>query len=99
MINHAVEMAAEGSNMVMTGQMDMAKGIDEISIRHGQKMIEDAENLATEILSGAAMKEMHMHGHSQEKSSEMAYTHELGNAALAYIQTLKKMSMAPAEHE
>lgn len=26
MINHAVEMAAEGSNLVMLGQMNMAKG-------------------------------------------------------------------------
>lgn len=35
MINHAVEMAAEGSSMLMLGQMDMAKGIDEISVKHG----------------------------------------------------------------
>jgi len=82
MINHAVEMAAEGSNLVMLGQMNMAERIDEISIQHGQKMIENAENLATEMLSGKAMKELHQHGHGKD-DPDMAYTHELGNAALA----------------
>jgi hypothetical protein len=98
MINHAVEMAAEGSSLVMLGQMGMAKGVDETSVKHGQKMIEDAEKLATDILGGKAMTDLHQHGHGPEASAEMAYTHELGNAALAYIGLLKKMSKAPAHH-
>lgn len=61
-------------------------------------MIKDAEELATEILSGKAMTDMHQHGHGPEASADMAYTHELGNAALKYIELLKKMSSAPAHH-
>ncbi|WP_020676846.1 hypothetical protein [Geopsychrobacter electrodiphilus] len=99
MINNAVAMAAEGSNMVMTGQMDMAKGIDNISIKQGRKMIEDAEKLATEVLNGKAMKALHTGGYGQNVSPEMAYTHELASVALAYIQAMKKMSASPASHE
>ena len=98
MINHAVGMAAEGSNMVMLGQMGLAEGVDEISIQQGQKMIADAENLVTEILSGKVMVDLHKHGYGGDVSPEMAYTHEVGTVALAYIQGLKKMSMAPAQH-
>jgi hypothetical protein len=57
----------------------------------------NAENLATEMLSGKAMKELHQHGHGKD-DPEMAYIHELGNAALAYIQVLKKMSTAASRH-
>jgi len=98
MLNHAVEMAAEGSDLVMLGQMNMAKGVDEISIKHGQMMIEDAEKIVREILGGKAMKDLHQHGHGPEASADMAYTHELGNAAMAYIELLKKMPSAPANH-
>ena len=41
MINHSVEMAAEGSNLVMIGEMDMAKGVDALSISHGRTMIKE----------------------------------------------------------
>ncbi|HXV19703.1 MAG TPA: hypothetical protein VD811_01785 [Desulfuromonadales bacterium] len=98
MLNHAVEMAAEGSELVMLGQMNMAKGVDEISIKHGQMMIEDAEKMVRDTLGGKAMKDLHQHGHGPEASADMAYTHELGKAALEYIELLKKMSSAPAHH-
>jgi hypothetical protein len=98
MLNYAVEMAAEGSELVMLGQMNMAKGVDEISIKHGQMMIEDAEKMVREILGSKAMKDLHHHGHGPEASADMAYTHELGSAAMAYIELLKKMSSAPAHH-
>jgi hypothetical protein len=98
MLNHAVVMAAEGSELVMLGQMNMAKGVDEISIKHGQMMIEDAEKIAREILGGKVMKDLHQHGHGPESSADMVYTHELGNAVLGYIELLKKMSSAPVHH-
>jgi hypothetical protein len=98
MINHAVEMAAEGSELVMVGQMNMAKGVDEISIKHGQRMIEDAEKMVRDTLGSQAMKDLHQHGHGPEASADMAYTHELGKAALEYIELLKKMSSAPGHH-
>jgi hypothetical protein len=98
MINHAVAMAAEGSGLVMVGQMNMAKGIDEISIKHGQRMIEDAEKMVRDTLGSQAMKDLHQHGHGPDVSADMAYTHELGKATLAYIELLKKMSSAPAHH-
>lgn len=44
------------------------------------------------------MKELHQHSYGPQASSEMAYTHELGNAAFAYIQILKKMFMVPMHY-
>ena len=46
-MNRRCGNGAEGSNLVMLGQKNMAKGIDEISIQHGQKMRESADNLAS----------------------------------------------------
>ena len=50
MINHAIEMAAEGSSLVMLGKMDMASDIDNLTIQHGKKMISSAKKLIQEIL-------------------------------------------------
>jgi hypothetical protein len=92
MINHAVEMAAQGSNLIMIGQKDMAKGVDEISMKHGKIMIEDAKALMKEVMTGKTMMEMHKHEGSPDVSSEMAYTHRLGAAAMSYIDLVERMS-------
>jgi hypothetical protein len=91
MINHAVEMAAEGSNLVMIGEMDMAKGVDALSISHGRQMIKHAKSLLEEIMKGDAMGRLHKEGKTPETSKEMAYTHNLAKAAMSYIDLLSRM--------
>ncbi len=88
MINHAVEMAAEGSNLIMLGNMNMASGVDNVSVQHGQKMILNAKKLVKEMLEGKAMKKLHAEG---AKGSNMQHTHQLAEAAMAYIQLLDAM--------
>lgn len=56
LLNHALEMALEGSDMVMTGQMSMAPGIDDKSISHGKNMMKNARGLWNEAMSGKMLK-------------------------------------------
>lgn len=91
MINHAVEMAAEGSNLIMIGEMDMAKGVDALSISHGRQMLKHAKSPLEEVMKGDAMARLHKEGKTPEASKEMAYTHNLAKAAMTYIDMLARM--------
>jgi hypothetical protein len=91
MLNHALKMALEGSNIIMLGQMGMAKGVDAVSIEHGKDMMKKAESLFNKIMSGETMMEMHGKDMTPEKDSAMAYTHKLAEAQLKVINQLKKM--------
>ena len=89
MINHSVEMAAEGANLMMLGQMGMSKEADEKTIQHGKAMIGHAKTMLDEALSGDTMK--NLHGGDAAKSPQMAFTHKLGDTAKAYINELEAM--------
>ena len=90
LINHAVDMAAEGSNLEMLGRMSMAKGVDKQSVEHGKMMISDAEKLLNEVMVGKAMEEMHEKG-IKMNNDMMAYTHKLGAAAKKVVDLLSDM--------
>jgi len=89
MINHSVEMAAEGANLMMLGQMGMDKASDEKTIQHGKAMIGQAKTMLDQALSGGTMKKLHEG--DAAKSPQMAYTHKLGESAKAYIGELEAM--------
>jgi hypothetical protein len=91
MLNHALKMALEGSNLIMLGQMGMAPGLDEVSVDHGKTMIKHARSLYNETMTGKTMTDMHGKGTSPEKDSGMAYTHKLASAQLKVIDLLKMM--------
>ncbi len=88
-INHAVEMAAEGSNLVMLGERKIAPGTDELAVEHGKGAIREAKALVKKVMESKAMADLHKQG--QGESREMAYTHKLGEAANAYIDLLAEM--------
>ena len=90
LINHAVDMAAEGSDLAMLGHMGMANGIDKESIEHGKMMKSDADKLLTEVMEGKAMTEMHKKGVKMDNEM-MAETHKLGAAARKIIDLLSDM--------
>ena len=92
-LNQAVEAAAKGSNMIMIGQMGMAKGIDEISIAEGKAMIANARSLVERVMKGKSMENMHMSGVTGTNHM-MHHTHELGAAALKYFDLLDGMSQS-----
>ncbi|ATX81229.1 hypothetical protein Ga0123462_0354 [Mariprofundus ferrinatatus] len=52
MLNHAVEVAATGSSLIMLGQQGMAGDIDAVMVNHGQMMLGEASGLLRDI-SGA----------------------------------------------
>jgi hypothetical protein len=90
-LNHALEMAAEGSGLVMAGQMKMAGGIDRHSIDHGRQMIADARQLWKDVMSGSAMTEMHKAGATPEASAMMADTHKLAKDEKKVLDLLADM--------
>ncbi len=91
MLIHALKMALEGSNMVMTGKMGMAKGIDKATVQHGKMMIKHAKSLFNDVMSGDAMMKMHSDGKSPSDDKHMAYTHKLGEAMMKVMNTLSMM--------
>jgi hypothetical protein len=91
MLNHALKMALEGSNSIMLGQMDMAKGVDEISIEHGKMMLKNAKNLFNDIMSGEGMMTMHKEGTTPDSNELMKYTHQLAEAELQVLTLLDEM--------
>lgn len=88
-INHAVEMATEGCNLAMLGEMNMAPGVDEQAVEHGRGMMREGKALIKSVLQSKAMTKLHEKGAGESK--EMAYTHKLAEAALAYIDRLEEM--------
>lgn len=91
LINHALEMAAEGSNLDMLGDMKMAGSVDDFSISHGKMMIRSAKTLLAEVTEGKAMTSLHKKGHGPGDDPAMAHTHELIEAALKIISLLGGM--------
>ncbi len=90
-LNHALEMAAEGANLVMLGKMKMAGGVDEHSITHGRKMIADARKLWNEVMGGQAMKDMHAAGTTPQASAQMSHTHRMAKHGEKVLILLEKM--------
>ncbi len=88
-INHAVQMAAEGCNLEMLVETNMAPGIDEQAVEHGKGMIREGKALIKSVLQSKAMTALHEKGAGESK--EMTYTHKLAEAALAYIDRLEEM--------
>jgi hypothetical protein len=91
LINHAMDMAAQGSSMVMLGKMGMAGDVDTFSVEHGEMMLSNARSMLSEVMSGDAMMGMHAMGKTPEGHGEMMATHNLGEAAMVVINLLSKM--------
>jgi hypothetical protein len=91
MLNHALKMALEGSNSVMLGDMNMAKGVDQVSVEHGRMMLKNARTLFNNIMSGKDMMDMHMGGTTPESDEMMKYTHKLAEAQLQVLTLLDEM--------
>lgn len=91
-LNHALAMAAEGSDLIMLGEMGMAAKVDTASVEHGKAMLADARKLWSEVMKGKAMQGMM----GAEASKGMTQTHDLAEAGKKVIDLLEKMH-APGE--
>lgn len=92
LINHAMQMAAEGSNLAMIGGMGMAKTMDAQTVKHGKMMIEHADEMIDEVMKGDAMKALHAGGLEGDLKKSMDMTHDLAMSAKAYVKKLKSMN-------
>lgn len=97
MINHALQMAADGANLIMLGQMGMAGDVDKLSVDHGKAMMNDGKSMVTDMMGSKEMKEMHAKGMTPEKSPMMEMSHKHAEAVMKVIDLLSKMPAASAK--
>jgi hypothetical protein len=97
MINHALQMAADGANLIMLGQMGMAGDVDKLSIEHGKAMMNDGKSMVTDMMESKEMKEMHAKGMTPEKSPMMGMSHKQAEAVMKVIDLLSKMPTASSK--
>jgi len=90
MVNHALQMAADGANMIMLGGMGMAGAVDKMTVEHGKAMLNDAKPMVTDMMGGKEMLDMHAKGITMENPM-MAMSHQHGEAAMKVIDLLSKM--------
>lgn len=92
MINHAMDTAAEGANLVLLGRMDLAGSLDKYTVDNGRMMLNKARATLVDVSKSETMMEMHEAGMGPEKDPGMAQTHNLLEKALKIIDVLEKIS-------
>ena len=90
MVNHALQMASEGSDLIMLGGMGMAGDIDKMTVEHGKEMMNDGKSMVSDMMNGKAMMDMHAKGVTMENPM-MAMSHQHGEAAMKVIDLLSNM--------
>ena len=93
MINHALDMATEGANLVMLGDLKLAEVLDKYSVERGRMMLRDARTTLAGVSDSEAMKDMKMVGTGSMDDTMMTRTNELIEIALKIIDALESMSM------
>jgi len=92
LLNHALEMAAEGSNLSILGHMSKTGEVmDTYSITQGNLMMKNARSLLTAIMESRPMKDLHAAGVTEESNSMMREFHDFAEAALNVTDMLIRM--------
>lgn len=89
-LNHALEMAEKGSNLIMLGQMHMAPTTDQLATKHGHAMIEEATELWGTLTSGEPMKQL-MPAQKEPEAQVMERTHKIADAGKRVLKLLSEM--------
>jgi len=93
MMNHGLEMAAQGSNYQMVAAMGMdpkvKADIDELVAGHSREMFSEGKALIQRGMEGPAMTKLHEE--VGKTGSAMQYTHDLGQAMLNVANLLEGM--------
>lgn len=85
---HGLEMALEGANLRMVGQMGMSGAVDATAVSHGDMMVSEGRALIDSVFGGPAMAAMHTTGASDPA---MVYTHDLAKTMTVVIDKLQQM--------
>jgi hypothetical protein len=91
LLNHALQMAAEGSSLIMIARMGMVEDVDSFSLAHGKKMMARARDLFNETMKGKVMMDLHRKGYTPGKAPLMKMTHELAEAEWKVMELLSGM--------
>jgi hypothetical protein len=95
MLNHGLEMAAQGANLEMISTMEMDPNVkpelESITLQHGRNMLALGKELIQRAMQGTTMKALHKESGTSGKT--MQYTHNLGNAMLEVVDYLDKMHL------
>jgi len=91
MINHAMDTAAEGANLVLLGSMKLAGSLDKYTIDNGRMMLRDARATLVDVAGSETMMEMDKMGMGDDPM--MTQTKDLLETAHKIIDVLEKMSM------
>jgi hypothetical protein len=75
--NHALIMSAQGSNMVMMGQVDTSNELNRYSIEQGRKMMAEARTILLDLLNGSILKELGKLKLTQEDEEMFKFTKEM----------------------
>jgi hypothetical protein len=94
LLNHALQMAAQGSNLIMIARMGMVEDVDSFSLEHGKKMMANARDLFNETMKGKAMMDLHRKGFTPGKAHSMKMTHDLAEAEWKVMELLSRMTAA-----
>ena len=86
---HGFEMAMEGVNLNMLGQMRMTESVDTAAEQHGSAMVVEARALIEEAAGGDAMSTLHESGEFDE--ALMGYTHDLAQAMGTVLDMVASM--------
>lgn len=92
LMNHGLEMIAEGSNIVMFSQSQTIPPLDEMTLEHGRKMIKEGEAVIERVLKGPEIKLVLKAGHGNDPS--VRDLRELGNAELSFARLAEKLGEA-----
>ena len=93
MINHALDMAAEGANLVMLGNLKLAEVLDKYTVERGRMMLKDARVTLAGVSGSDTMKDMKNTDMGSMGDAMMTKTGELIETALKIIDALERMSM------
>ena len=98
-LNHALEMASEGANMIMLARMGMAGEVDRFSLEHGERAIFHARQLYRETMESEAMKDLREFDVTGESAPMINLTRDLAEDVSKLMELLARMpppaSMAP----
>lgn len=93
MINHALDEAAEGANLVLLGSMNLAGSLDKYTVDNGRTMLRRARATLNDVSGSETMMEMKKTAMGSEDKPMMDQTQELLKTALEIIDILEKISM------
>jgi len=91
-INHAVNMAADGANLAMLGNLKLAAPLDKFSVERGHMMIKDARATLESVSGSETMKVMNKSAMESTDKPMMTVTNELIQTALKIIDSLDKLT-------